>query len=138
MINNINIMGRLTADPEISYTSKENVSVCNFSIAVDRPHKKGEEGITDFFNCVAWRQRAEFMVNHFSKGDMIAITGTLRSEQYKDKHGENRTVIKIYVKEIHFCGRRVNHGNIPKGLEGMTNVTDEELEELSLEDDLPF
>lgn len=138
MINNINIMGRLTADPEISYTSKENVSVCNFSIAVDRPHKKGEEGITDFFNCVAWRQRAEFMVNHFSKGDMIAITGTLRSEQYKDKHDENRTAIKIYVKEIHFCGRRVSPGNIPKGLEGMTNVTDEELEELSLEDDLPF
>lgn len=138
MINNINIMGRLTADPEITYTIKESVPVCNFSIAVDRPHKKDTEGVTDFFNCVAWRTRAEFMANYFSKGDMIAITGTLRSEQYKDKHNENRTVVKIYAKEIHFCGRREKSGNVPKGLEGMTNVTDAELEELSLEDDLPF
>ncbi len=137
MINNINIMGRLTADPEVNYTA-ENIPVCNFSIAVDRPHKKDAEGVTDFFNCVAWRKKAEFMTNYFSKGDMLAIIGTLRSEQYKDKHDENRTAIKIYVKEIHFCGRKDKSKGISKELEGMTNVTDEELEELSLDDDLPF
>lgn len=75
------------------------------------------------------------MSNHHFQNDNLSLRAMgLLSYKYN----ENRTVIKIYAKEIHFCGRREKSDNVPKGLEGMTNVTDAELEELSLEDDLPF
>lgn len=100
MINNINIMGRLTADPEIRYTGNDNVCVCNFSLAHTRPLSKNGERITDFFDCVAWRGRAEFLERNFSKGDMIAIAGKLYSESFVDKNDIKGTAIKIVQKNI--------------------------------------
>lgn len=68
MTNEVIIQGRLTADPELRYTENNNIPVCNFSVACERPIRKDEEKIAVFFECVAWRTRAEFLERNFSKG----------------------------------------------------------------------
>lgn len=143
MINNVTITGRLTADPEIRYAGDDNVCVCNFSVAHTRPLGKNGERITDFFDCVAWRGKAEFLERNFSKGDMIAITGKLYSESFVDKNDTKRTAIKIRVNEINFAGttkkqRENSKDGIPEGLEGMLNVPDDVSGYFSEDDDLPF
>lgn len=138
MINNVSVQGRLTADPEVNYTNAENIPVCNFCIAVARPKRKGiSEDETDFFYCVAWRGRAEVVTKWFKKGDMIGIVGKLRNESYVDKNNEKRTVTKILVSEIHFCGGRKD-GNTHNVFEGMTDVPPEDIGEFTADDDFPF
>ena len=67
MFNLVVLTGRLTADPELRYTSN-NIPVTSFSIAVNRRYKAGEESQADFINIVAWRQTAEFVTKYFKKG----------------------------------------------------------------------
>ncbi|MCH5199290.1 MAG: single-stranded DNA-binding protein, partial [Oscillospiraceae bacterium] len=68
MFNKIILMGRITHDLQLK-TTPSGVSVCSFSIAVDRRYQvKGEEKKADFFNIVTWRQQAEFVTRYFAKG----------------------------------------------------------------------
>ena len=101
MLNHITIHGRLTADPELNQT-QSGVSVCNFTVAVDRSYKNGEEKQTDFINIVAWRQSAEFVAKHFRKGNMIGIEGSIQTRKYQDKDGNNRTAFEIVANNVHF------------------------------------
>ena len=67
MLNNITIMGRLTRDPELRWTPS-GVAVTSFSLAVDRDYvPEGQERGTDFIDCVAWRNTAEFICRYFQK-----------------------------------------------------------------------
>ena len=87
MYNKVIMMGRLTRDPELK-TTPNGVSVCKFSIAVDRRFQnKGEEKKTDFFNVVAWRQTGEFVSRYFGKGNLILVEGELQTRSYVDKNG---------------------------------------------------
>ena len=81
MLNHITIMGRLTKDPELR-TTQSNVSVCSFTVACDRDFGQGNDRATDFIECVAWRQGAEFVKNYFSKGSMIIVDGRLQSRLF--------------------------------------------------------
>lgn len=143
MLNHLMIMGRLTADPEVRYTEREQIPVCRFSIATARPKHKDVEVETDFFNCVAWRNLAEIVTQWYKKGDVIVIYGTLRNRPYIDKEGKNRTATQIIVKEVHFTGGKKTSDNSaqlpvsPDGLEGLT-VDPGEFEELFSEEDVPF
>lgn len=102
MSMNIAILtGRLTADPELK-TTPNGVSVCSFSIAVDRKYKQGEERQADFINIVAWRGTAEFVSKHFSKGSAIGIEGSIQTRKYTDKNGNNRTAFEIVANNVHF------------------------------------
>lgn len=104
MINNITLMGRLTRDPELK-TTTNGTSLTNFCIAVDRNYQsKDGEKQTDFINCVAWRQTAEFISRYFGQGDMIAVTGELQTRKYEDKDGNNRTIYEVVVGHSSFCG----------------------------------
>ena len=104
MMNVICLNGRLTADPELKNTAN-GVPVCSFTIAVDR-NIKGKDGEkqTDFINCVAWRNTAEFVSKYFGKGKMIAIVGELQSRKYTDKDGNNRTAFEVLANQVNFCG----------------------------------
>ena len=106
MINRVVLMGRLTADPELK-TTNSGVSVTSFRIAVDRSYvKAGAERQTDFFDIVAWRNTAEFVCRHFSRGSLIAIDGQLQSRQYQTKDGQNRTAIEVVADNASFTGER--------------------------------
>ena len=133
-MNNICIIGRLCAQPEIK-TTTSGVSVCSVSIAVDRDYKVNGEKATDFIPCVFWRGTAEFVGKYFSKGDMIAVVGSLESRKYKDKDGNNRTVWEVKADKVNFCGgkKEVSQDNIQDNTQTFEDVS----VELSGED-LPF
>ena len=102
MINCINIMGRLTDTPELKVTTS-GTNVTTFTVAVDRQFSKGEKQ-TDFINVVAWRGTAEFVSKWFSKGQMIAVQGSLQTRKYQDKDGHNRTAFEVVAEQVSFCG----------------------------------
>lgn len=97
-MNIIALSGRLTRDPELRRTSDET-PVCSFSIAVDRP---GTKDTTDFFNCVAWNQKAEFVNKYFTRGKRIEVSGILTSRKYTAKDGSNRTVTEVRCDQVFF------------------------------------
>lgn len=102
MLNNSVLMGRLTADPELSQTPS-NISVCRFSIAVERPYVKDKEKEVDFFQIVAWRGAAEFIVRNFTKGKMIIVQGSLRTNTYTDKNNIKRYGVEILANQVFFA-----------------------------------
>ena len=101
------LMGRLTNEPELRST-QSGLSVCQFTVAVDRYSKDGESK-ADFIPCVAWRQTAEFISRYFGKGRMIAVQGSLQVRSY-DKNGEKRYVTELIVDRAHFTGEKKNDG----------------------------
>lgn len=105
-INSVCLMGRITNDLEVKQTN--NGTPClMFTMAVDRGFKnQNGEYDTDFINCVAWKQTAEFIGRYFGKGKMIAIEGQLRSRTYDDKNGVKHYVTEIYVDNASFTGER--------------------------------
>ncbi len=109
MYNKVILMGRITHDLELK-TTQSNLSVCSFSIAVDRRFGKGEERQTDFFNIVAWRQQAEFVCRYFAKGRMILVEGELQTRTYTDKNGQNVRVTEIIADRLSFTGEAKQQG----------------------------
>lgn len=112
MFNRVILMGRLTADPELRQT-QSGISMCRFSIAVDRGFaRQGEEKQTDFFNVVCWRQQAEFVSRYFSKGRMILVEGKIQNDNYTAQDGTKRYSVSIVADNISFCGdKRQDNGN---------------------------
>lgn len=101
-LNHIVIMGRLARDPE-SRTTQSGVSVCNFTVAVDRDYKNGDEKVTDWIDCVAWRGTAEFVQKYMSKGRMVVVSGSLQSKKWQDKDGNNRTSWEVQAQNVYFA-----------------------------------
>ena len=105
-MNEIRIKGRLTADPEIRYTTGATpVPVASFSVAVNRRFKKD---VADFINCQAWNKTAELMEKHFKKGQEILVGGELQCSQYTDKDGNKRNDWRVQVEWVEFCGSANN------------------------------
>lgn len=142
MLNVVVLMGRLTADPELR-TTGSGISVTSFAVAVDRAFQSGGERQTDFINCVAWRRNAEFISRYFSKGQMIAIRGTLQQRSYTDKDGNKRTAYDVVVDNASFCGSKAESGSASVRTDAapasFSNVDTGDFEEISMGDeDLPF
>lgn len=106
MLNKLLLMGRLTGDPELK-TTTSGTSVTSFTLAVERNYGQGGERKTDFVNCVAWRNTAEFISTYFQKGKLMAIDAELQSRNYTDKNGFKRTAWEAVVSQAFFCGDKV-------------------------------
>ena len=104
-LNKVIIAGRLTADPELK-TTPSGISVCSFSVAVDR--RFGKDKQTDFISCVAWRSTAEFITKYFSKGNSICVCGSIQTRNYTDKNGNKRTAVEVVAEEATFCEGKKN------------------------------
>lgn len=104
-LNKIILMGRLTADPELKRTAND-YSVTSFTLAVDVGY--GENKKTDFIDCVAWRQTAEFVTRYFSKGKMIAVEGKIQTRTYEDKNGNKRKAVEVLVEQCFFTGEKAS------------------------------
>lgn len=111
MLNRVVLMGRITQDLVLKQT-QGGTSVLSFTVAVDRgfTDQNGERQ-TDFINCVAWRQTAEFITRYFSKGRMIAVEGNLRTRTYDDKNGTRHYVTEVYVDNTSFTGEPRQEGS---------------------------
>ena len=120
MLNHIVIMGRLTRDPELRRTAT-GLAVTSFSVAVDRDFGKSDNGEkkTDFFDCVAWRNTAEFASKYLSKGRMVVVSGRLEFRDWNDKEGNKRRSAEIIVDNVYFGdSRRDNEGGNSYGNTG--------------------
>lgn len=95
------IGGRLTQDPELKTTSS-GVSVCSFTVAVNRKPGKDGESKADFINCTAWRQTAEFISRYFHKSSSIFVQGTLQQRSWETQDGQKRTVLEVQVDDARF------------------------------------
>ena len=128
MLNNVILMGRITADAELKSTPSGKY-VTSFSIAVERDYTQNGERQTDFLNLVAWGKTAEFITNYFGKGDMIAVRGSIQTRQY-EKDGSKRTATEVLVDKASFCGGKTEKKEEPKN--------DADPFDPLMDDDLPF
>ena len=100
-MNNVVLMGRLAADPELKATNNGK-EVTNFRIAVNKPYQKGKDREADFFDVVAWGKTAAFVCQYFQKGKPIVITGRLQTRQYEASDGSNRKVVEVVAESVDF------------------------------------
>lgn len=95
MLNSTCLVGRLTKDAELRYTTN-NQAVATFTLAVNRNFKsQNGEREADFINCVLWRQQAENLANWCKKGALIGITGRIQTRSYENQQGQ-----RVYVTEV--------------------------------------
>ena len=112
MLNHITIMGRLTRDPELRYTQSQT-PVASFTLAVDRDFGSRDSGEkqTDFIDCVAWRQTAEFVSKYFQKGSMAVVSGRLQIRDWTDRDGGKRRSAEVVIDSIYFGESRRREGS---------------------------
>ncbi len=112
-MNKVILVGRLVADPELRQT-QNGVASCRIRIAVDRKFadKSTGERQSDFINCTAWRQTAEFISRYFSKGKLIAVEGSLRTGSYTDKNHPDVThyTTDVFIDNVEFVGGKSESG----------------------------
>ncbi len=144
--NKVILGGRLTADPELK-TTTSGIAVTRFSIAVNRRFaKQGEQAQSDFINCVAWRQQAEFITRYFRKGSSICVVGSIQTSTSTDAQGQKRYFTDVVVDEVNFVDSK---GESPAGGSTYTPTSYQtpgfssdagvpHFEEMANDDDLPF
>ena len=129
-MNIIAIKGRLVRDPEVRKTTND-ISVCTITVAVDRAFSSGGEKHTDFFDCVFWRQGAEFVSKYFSKGKEIIVHGEMQSRKWQDKDGNNRISWEIQNAHAEFCGGKSDNSSPSETVSDFAVLNDSD-------DSLPF
>lgn len=139
-LNKVILGGRITADPELKTTST-GLSVCSFTIAVNRKTGKDKEQQTDFINCQAWRQTAEFIAKYFRKGSSICITGNIQTRTWTDQNGNKRYATEVVADEAMFVDSKSESGQGQSGgyvPEAYTPPAEPKFEQVSTDGDLPF
>lgn len=123
MLNKIMLMGRFTKDADLKYT-KDGKAYARFSIATQRDYNKNE---VDFFNCVAFGKKAEFISKYFSKGSLILITGHVQVGSYEDDNKVKHQTFDVIVDETYFAGDNKN-----------SQSQSQSQSQIDCDDDLPF
>ena len=145
--NKVILIGNMTADPELKQTTG-GISVCSFSIAINRRFAKGEQGQqnVDFINIVTWRQSAEFVSRYFKKGNPILVCGQLQTRTWTDNQGAKRYATEVVADEVSFVGPAAQ-GGAPMGgaytpeaytTPSFNSASSASFEEIPSDDSLPF
>ena len=118
-------MGRVANDLELKQTT-DGVSVTNFTLAVDR--RTAKEKTTDWIDCVAWRNTAEFICRYFQKGAPIIVTGSLQTRSWEDKEGKKRKSVEVLIDSAEFVpGNKTDKPQEAAPEEKFVEVEDEDL-----------
>ena len=130
-MNKVILMGRLTRDPEIRYTTTNNTLVAIFSLAVNRRFaRQGEERQADFINIVAWDKNGEFVSKYFKKGQQVGVIGRIQTRTWDDDQGTKHYVTEVVAEEAYFAdSKKENNSNAPFENNATSPIAD---------DDLPF
>lgn len=138
------MMGRLVEDPELRHTAND-VAVCSFRIAVDRPYKVNGKEVADFFTVIAWRATADFVCKYFKKGKPILVQGHFETRSYTDKDGVKRYLTELIADKVSFAGDSSGKGSNPPPPEpppssapAYSTGNTGDFEEIPSDDDLPF
>lgn len=142
-MNKAILVGRLTKDPELK-TTGSGVSVCSFTLAINRRFKNAEGNYdADFINCVAWRQQAEFISKYFSKGRMVGICGSIQTRTYDREDGQRVYVTEVVADEVSFVDSKSQTDGV-SAPSANTNTSansfsaDDGFIPMPADDDLPF
>lgn len=102
MLNRMQLIGRLTRDPELRYVSNGH-PMAQFTVAVDRDFRNAAgEREADFINCVAWRKLAEQVAHYCSRGRLVAVEGRLQVRSYETQEGGRRRVTEVVGDRVWF------------------------------------
>jgi len=127
-MNRIILIGRLTRDPELSYT-QSGIAVAKFTLAVDRPFTNQDgKREADFINCVAWRNLAENVAQYLAKGRQAAVEGRLQIRSYETNEGQRKWMTEVICDRVKFLGSK------PEGAEPKDELHEDEFGF----DDVPF
>lgn len=138
-MNKVILMGRLTKDPELRYTSGNNTAVCSFTLAVNkRFQKQGEEKKADFINCQAWEKNAEFISKYFQKGSQVAVVGRIQTRTWDDNEGKKHYVTEVVVDESYFTESKKGESVPHKAASGSDADQSDGFYPIDEDDDLPF
>ena len=109
-MNKVILMGRLTRDPELSYTTTTNTAVCRFTLAVNRRFSRSTDEVrADFLPVVTWTKTAEFCSKYFRKGQQVAIVGRVETRNWVDQEGKKHYVTEVIGEEAYFAeGKRAS------------------------------
>ncbi|QIB69803.1 single-stranded DNA-binding protein [Aminipila butyrica] len=135
-MNSVNLIGRLTKDPEVRYTPTTQMAVATFSIAIDRPTSKDKEKQTDFPRITVFGKQAENCERFLAKGRLVGIQGRIQTGSYKNKEGMTVYTTDVVANNVEFLewGDR-KESNAPA--EGSTSDVPEGFSKLD-DDDIPF
>lgn len=136
-MNKVILMGRLTRDPEVRYTTgEETKAIARYTLAVDRRFKREGEATADFINCVAFGRQAEFAEKYFRQGIKILVTGRIQTGSYTNKEGRKVYTTDIVVEEQEFAETKKTEETKPAAgatdPDGFMNIPD------GIDEDLPF
>ena len=135
-MNKVELIGRLTKDPEIRYSNGDNpMMIANFTLAVNRrmPNAQGEYE-ADFIRCVSFGKTAEFADKYFRQGTKIAVCGRIQTGSYTNRKKKKIYTTVVVVEEQEFAESRKDKQDTPSEKnDGFTNIPDG-----SLDDELPF
>ena len=111
MLNRISLMGRIVRDCPLHHT-QSGIPVTNFTLAVERDYKDANgDKITDFVDCVAWRQTASLLGQYGSKGRLIVTDGRLQLRDWTNRDGNKRRSAEVLIENIHFADRKPQNQN---------------------------
>lgn len=113
-MNQVMLIGRLTADPELRFAASTGKAVTNFRLAVNRRFSKEDKA--DFFRVVVWGKQAEAVAKYLRKGSQCAVIGRIQIEQYTDRDGNTRYSTDIVAQEVEFLGSGSGGGNYDQGM----------------------
>lgn len=131
-MNKCALMGRLTADPEIRYTTDQK-AVASFTLAVDRRVAKGSTGQTaDFISCKAWEKRAEFAERYLHKGTKIVLVGRIQTGSYTNKNNQKVYTTDVIAEELEFAESKEQKQETKKPEDDFVTVDN------SFPEELPF
>lgn len=103
-MNKVILMGRLTRDPEVRYSSGDNpTAIARYTLAVDRRYQREGEQSADFIPCVTFGKSAEFVEKYFRKGTKIALIGRITTGKYTNKEGQTVYTTEVVVEEQEFA-----------------------------------
>lgn len=132
--NKVLLMGNLTRDPELRYTSGGS-PVCNFSMAINRYYndKQGErKEETTFMRITVWGKQGEHCAQYLAKGRSVFVEGRLQSRSWETEDGQKRSAVDVVADNVQFIGGR---GAAP----GAGGGKDEGVDDMPpAEDDIPF
>jgi single-strand DNA-binding protein len=154
-VNKVILVGNLGADPELRYTSGNNIAVCNMRIATNESYKDSNGQMvekTEWHNVVAWGRLAEICGEYLKKGSQAYFEGALQTRQWDDREGNTRYTTEIKVREMMLLGGRGEGGgsydsgssydrgnqSAPSGAPRKSQPTESYSDGFGTEDDLPF
>lgn len=103
-------IGRLTRDPELSYT-QSNTARCVFTLAIDRQSRNGDENDADFIRVIAWGRQGETAGRYLKQGSQCAVKGSIRTGSYKDRDGKTVYTTDVWANYVKFLGGKNSEGD---------------------------